>query len=463
VVDFSRELDALRNGPQPILAEVFGSELDATWIEHALEESTPYTLRNRKISREDVVWRVIAMAIWRDKSIGAVARFLGFATPGQGEPSKVADSSISQARRRVKPQSMHKLFIDTSRSWVDELVHQETLFHGLRVFACDGTTLSVVDTAENRSEFGGPTNQHGDSGYPQIRLMVMMATSSHVVVDAAFAGYSGKGTGEKTLVRGMALNRPDRSVVLFDAGLFDSAELWAHQSAGQKRHWLGRIKGDQSYKVIEVFGPDDELARITFTAKARRAHPGLPKTMLVRVLTGTNKDGKTIRWMTSFLDAETYTKQELLELYSERWEVELGYRESKTYMLERTKPLRSQTPDGVRQELWGIVIAYNLLRYRMARAAARVGLEGRRLKFNDALMAVMGFCMGLLWFDPPAHIDVLLENLDRSLAKMVLPPRRKRRSYPRAVKAQPKKYPTKSYKKPTVDGSASTSNGDGVA
>ncbi len=434
MAEFTMELDALRNSPKPILAEVFGSELDAHWIEEALSGPTPKQLRKRKIARDAIVWLVIAMAIWRDKSIGTVARHIGLAEAGQGMPSELANSSISKARTRVSHEAMHKLFTDTAASWYPEVSQQETLFHGLRIFSYDGTTLSVVDTEENRRAFGGPKNQHGPSGYPQIRLVVMMATSSHLVVDAAFAGYSGKGTGEKTLAAGMAGRLADGNVMLFDAGLFNSAELWAHQNAGPERHWLGRIKSNLTHKVLEVFGPGDELALLTFTDKARRQHPELPRNMKVRVLTGTNGEGKTIRWMTSLLDSGTYTKQELLELYAERWEVELGYRESKVYMLERNKPMRSQTPDGVRQELWGILLAYNVIRFRMAKAAARVGLEGRRLSFNDTLLPLMGICMGLLWFEPPKNFERLLDQLDSTLSKLVLPPRRKRTFYPRAVK-----------------------------
>ena len=443
MTDFERELDALRDSPKPILGEVFGSELDAAWIAKALSGPTDTKLRKRKIARDAIVWLIIAMAIWRDSSIATVARHIGFALPGQGKPSDLADSSISKSRGRVSHQAMHTLFIDTAKHWYSEVSECEVLFHGLRIFSCDGTTLSLVDTEENREEFGGPHNQHGNYGYPKIRLVAMLAASSHLIVDAAFAGYSGKGTGEKTLALGMAARLPDRSVMLFDAGLFIGAELWIHHNAGPNRHWLGRIKSDQTYKVLEDFGHGDELAQVTFTNKARRKYPQLPKTMTVRVLTGVDKDGETIRWMTSLLDPEAYTKEELLELYSERWEVELGYRESKVYMLDRTKPLRSQKPDGVCQELWGILLAYNLIRFRMAKAAARVGLEGRRLSFNNALVPLMGFCMGLLWFEPPKKFEQLLDQLNQTLSMLVLPPRRKRASYPREVKAHPKTYPVK--------------------
>lgn len=443
MTDFDREIESLRDSSRPILSKVFGSEIDSNLIKQALQKYDGNKFRKRKIARDSVVWLLIAMAIWRDLSIAVVARHIGMAQPGQGKPSKLADSSISKSRERVDYRALHTLFIDTAKHWYSEVAAQEVLFHGMKLFSCDGTTLSVVDTEANRKQFGGPNNQHGDSGYPKIRLVVMMATSSHLVVDAAFAGYSGKGTGEKTLAKGMAQKLPENSLLLFDAGLFNGAELWIHHNAGSNRHWLGRIKIDQTYKVIKKFGPGDELALVTFTNKARKKYPQLPKTMKVRVLTGTDEQGEPIRWMSSLLDPEIYSSQELFDLYSERWEVELGYRESKVYMLNRTKPLRSQKPDGVRQELWGILLAYNLIRFRMAKAASRVGLEGRRLSFTKSLVPLMGFCMGMLWFTPVKNLESSLADLDEVLSALVLPPRRKRSFYPRRVKAHPKRYPIK--------------------
>jgi hypothetical protein len=254
------------------------------------------------------------------------------------------------------------------------------------------------------------------------------------------AGYSGKGTGEQTLAQGMAAGLPDSSILLFDAGLFNCFELWKHQSSGQDRDWLGRVKLNLTYTVVETLGPGDERARFKVPSDVRREHPEMPEWLEVRVLTSQDSKGEVYRLMTTLLDAAEYPAEELWSLYNERWEVELGNREVKTYLLERNDPLRSKTPDGVRQEIWGILLAYNLIRYRMGRAASRVGLEGRQLSFKGALWNISVFCAAMAWMVAPTKIPALLERLDEALVEDVLPARRKRAPRPRAVKGRKKTY-----------------------
>jgi len=425
-----------------VIAQVFGQELDAQWVEEACHKATRHTIRKRKFPSDVVIWLVIAMALWRDMAVVDVARRLGIARTERqdGKRIKAARSSVSAARQRLGYNPMETLFFLATSFWLDLLGPHERLFHGRRVFALDGTTLLVPDTEENRREFGGPSNQHGPSGYPVVRLMVLLATGSHLVANAAMAGYSGKGTGEQTLAQGMAAGLPDSSILLFDAGLFNCFELWKHQSSGQDRDWLGRVKLNLTYTVVETLGPGDERARFKVPSDVRREHPEMPEWLEVRVLTSQDSKGEVYRLMTTLLDAAEYPAEELWSLYNERWEVELGNREVKTYLLERNDPLRSKTPDGVRQEIWGILLAYNLIRYRMGRAASRVGLEGRQLSFKGALWNISVFCAAMAWMVAPTKIPALLERLDEALVEDVLPARRKRAPRPRAVKGRKKTY-----------------------
>lgn len=325
------------------------------------------------------------------------------------------------------------LFKTAADYWARELAEVEPRWFGLRIYALDGTTLDVPDTSENRNEFGGPSNQHGPTGYPKVRVMVMLATGSHLMVDAAVAGYSGKGTGEKTLMVGMSSQLPDDSVLLFDAGLFHCAELWTHQNSGKNRHWLGCIKSDLRYEVVETLGEGDQLALFRVPSDVRVSHPGIPEVLEVRVIESIGADGKPLRLMTTLVDADKYPAEKLRQLYAERWEIELGYRETKTYLLERSTPLRSKKPEGVRQELWGILLAYNLIRYRMAVAATKSGVRPLQLSFKHCLLNIRTFCAAMLWMHAPSKFSKLLDDLDTVLGEIVLPPphERKKRRYPR--------------------------------
>jgi hypothetical protein len=148
--------------------------------------------------------------------------------------------------------------------------------------------------------------------------------------------------------------------------------------------------------------------------------------------------------VTSLLDPERYPAKELIALYHERWELELGYDEVKTHLLEREECIRSRTPDGVRQELWGIALAYNLIRVEMERAAAEAGVEPTRISFVAALALIRA---ELFWLSgprlAPGTIPKKLLRLRANLKRLVLPPRRPERSFPRAVKRKMTAYARK--------------------
>jgi hypothetical protein len=121
----------------------------------------------------------------------------------------------------------------------------------------------------------------------------------------------------------------------------------------------------------------------------------------------------------------------------------LAYDEIKTHMLDRQEAIRSRQPDGVLQELWGIALAYNLVRLEMERVAEEAGVEPTRVSFTNALALVRNTW---LWCSAPplapGNIPAHLADLRRALKLLVLPPRRPR-AYPRAVKLKMSNYPRK--------------------
>jgi hypothetical protein len=151
--------------------------------------------------------------------------------------------------------------------------------------------------------------------------------------------------------------------------------------------------------------------------------------------------------LTSLLDEKRYPANGIVALYHERWELELGYDEIKTHMLDRQEAIRSRTPGGVRQELWGIAIAYNLVRLEMERAADEAGVEPNRISFVNAMALIRN--AWLAWSTlplAPGRIPEGLLYLRRCLKLLILPPRRPERAYPRAVKVKMSAYDRKAPK-----------------
>lgn len=144
--------------------------------------------------------------------------------------------------------------------------------------------------------------------------------------------------------------------------------------------------------------------------------------------------------MTSLLDDEAWPAEEVLAMYHERWEIEIAFDELKTHMLERKKTLRSKQPDGVAQDLWGILLAYNLVQHRMAIASQTLKLQRRSMSFVYSLRLVRAFLIAAAWEGSPATVPRYLNKLDEELESAALPARRTKRRYARHVKAKMSNY-----------------------
>ena len=166
------------------------------------------------------------------------------------------------------------------------------------------------------------------------------------------------------------------------------------------------------------------------------AHCAVPEAM---ALLGRKVEPQTL--LTSLVDAAAYPAAEIIGLYHERWEIELGYGEVKTVMLAREETTRSRTPRGVSQELWGLALAYNLVRLEMERIAVEAGVTPDRISFKGALMCIEHALLTLS-LDSAGRIPEHLRRLRADVAHFILPKRR-HRSYPRAVKIKMSNYPRK--------------------
>ena len=421
--------------PRPEKLTAFADHLPREWIEQALQATGTATVRKRRLPAEQVVWLVLGMALFRDRSIVEVVDKLDLAFPGAGE-GPVAPSAVPQARARLGDEPMAWLFGHASRHWAHASAERHR-WRGLALYALDGTSLRVPDTAENRAHFGSAQGRT-ESGYPMTRVVALMAVRSHLLAAARFGPYT---RGEHSYANELWPEVPDGSLTIVDRNFLVAGVLIPLFRAGRERHWLIRAKKNTSWRVVRRLGPKDELVEMTVSHQARRDDPTLPESWFARAIHYQRKGFPPQTLLTSLVDAEQYPASELVELYHERWEIELGYDEIKTEVLEREEAIRSKSPEAVGQELWGILLAYNLVRLEMERVADEAGVEPTRISFIAALHLV---CDEWLWcaVAKPGAIPKHLRNLRAKLARLVLPARRAR-TYPRAVKVKMSSYPRK--------------------
>ncbi len=282
-----------------------------------------------------------------------------------------ARSALAQARQRLGVDPLEYLFARSSEVWATSSADQHR-WRGLALYAIDGSTIRVGDSPENWQAFGGsPGNgKRAGSAYPTVRAVGLMAVRSHVLAALRFAAYE---VGEVTLARELWPEIPANSLTLVDRNFLLGADLSRLAGDGTNRHWMTRAKSTTKPRTVERYGPNDALVEVLFADSTRRNNKDLPERWLVRAITYQRKGFRRSVLLTSLLDPVKYPRDEVVAMYHERWEIELGYDELKTHLLAREEAIRSRTPPTVRQELWGIGLAYNLVRLEMERAAAAAG------------------------------------------------------------------------------------------
>ena len=432
---FNQAFHAAATFASPPTLDDFRKRIDPIWIEEALAATGTATIRRRRLPADQVIWVVLGMGMFRDRPIEDVVSKLDLALPGAG--STIARSSVSQARERVGSEPIRWLFERSASVWSSRSAEAHQ-WRGLKLYGIDGSTVRVPDTPENREAFGGQSGRNGSqSGYPMVRIAALMVLRSHLLAACDFGSY---GANEVQYAKPLLDAIPSDSLTILDRGFFGARFLLEIEGTGN-RQWLTRARSDLKFRVIKKFGRGDELIEVKVSDHARRQDASLPETWQMRAVRYRRKGFSSQLLLTSLRDPEKYPATELAELYHERWELELGYDEIKTELLDREEAIRSRKPDGVKQELWGILLAYNLIRLEMARIAAEAHVEPTRISFVEALRLIRDEWEWLTVTSPGA-IPKRLETMRRNVKRYVLPPRRSR-SFPRAVKIKMSSYDRK--------------------
>jgi hypothetical protein len=418
--------------------DTFAKHLDRDWIEEALLSTGSATLRRRRLPAEQTVWLVIGMALMRNRPITDVVRHLELALPGRGESRTVAPSTVAQARSRLGAEPLEWLFARSAAQWAHESADRHR-WRGLALYGVDGTTARVPDSEVNRAHFGGQSAGAGRelSGYPSVKIAALMVLRSHLVVSVDFGPYK---NDERSYASTLWSAVPDNSLVLMDRAFLQANVLIPITEAHANRHWLTRAKSSSKWRVLEQLGPGDQLIEMDVSSEARRQDPTLPKTFKARAILYQRPGFRPETLLTSLLDAKRFPADELRALYHEQWEIELGYDEIKTDLLRREETIRSKSPAAVAQELFGIFLAYNLVRLEMERIADETGVPPTRISFVAALRLIVDEWGWATITGSPGAIPRHIADMRDTIRQFVLPPRRSERSYPRAVKLKMSNY-----------------------
>ncbi|MBE8168563.1 MAG: IS4 family transposase [Shewanella sp.] len=284
------------------------------------------------------------------------------------EINETSTGPYCQARQRL-PENAIKSLLRTSGKNLDNSTSSDYLWHNRRVVLTDGSKLSMPDTPENQIEYPQPKSQKKDLGFPQLRILVLIALGSGAVLDSDVAACKGKGTGEQALLRQMHSTLKVGDILLGDANFENYFSLTQLLQSGVDAVFEKNGARNVDFRTChEKLGKKDGLFKLERPPKpewmSEEIYSQQPEELTVRMV----KHKKRVI-VTTLTDAKAYSVKALIELYISRWHVELDFRSIKTMM--KMDILRCGSPDMVRKEIDVHLLVYNMIRALMVRAAKK--------------------------------------------------------------------------------------------
>src|SRR5436305_11955167 len=252
----------------------------------------------------------------------------------------------------------------------------------MRTMALDGFVVDVPDTPANERAFGRPGSSRASAAFPQSRVLSLCETGSHVLWRSLIKPCS---RGEATMAHSLLRSLRKDMLLLWDRNFLSYQTVSEVRQRGA--HLLARIKSNLIFEPIRILDDGSYLAKLYRSpADRKRDRDGV----VVRIIEYTFDDpgrpgsGEPHRLLTTLLDETLDPARTLIVLYHERWEEEVTIDELKTHQRERPV-LRSQTPGGVVQEIYGLLLGHYVIRVLMQEAAASRGLDPQRMSFTGTL------------------------------------------------------------------------------
>jgi len=343
--------------------------------------------RERDLPAHVVVYYAIALALYMQSSYREVLRCLLEGVQWLLDPTvtfKVAgNSGISQARTRLGWEPLQQLHDEVVKP-IAVTATKGAWYRGLRLVSVDGSTLEVADEAANDEAFGRPGASRGESAFPQLRFVALVENGTHVLFGTQLGPYA---TGEITLAK-VALSALGKGMLCLADRNFFSFPLWT-QARGTGADLLWRIKINARLPREQPLADGSYLSSI-YPSESDRRHQrnGVTVRVIEYRLHGVTDAESIYRLLTSLLDPAQAPATELAALYHERWEIETALAELKTHLRGAKIVLRSKTPDLVRQEFYGLMMAHFAVRGLMHEAALKADTDPDQLSFLHAVRVV---------------------------------------------------------------------------
>jgi len=366
---------------------VIAAKFPLAKVREILNQTERTSERQRDLPAHVVVYYVIALALYMRSSYQEVLRCLLEGVRwllGPSQAIKVTGKSgISQARGRLGSEPLRRLY-DQSVVPIAQAQTRGAWYRGWKIVTIDGTTLDVADTEENDKEFGRPPASRGRSGFPQVRLVSLVENGTHVLFGSQIGGCR---TGEGRLADLVLGSLQEGMLCLADRYYFSYKRWRAAAKPGAALLW--RVKVGLNLPCLKRLPDGSYLSKIYPSSYDRqRDRKGVEVRVIEYTLKGVADAEPVYRVITTILDPSEAPAGELAALYHERWEIETALDELKTHLRGASIVLRSKTPELVRQEVYGLLLAHFAIRGLMHEAAIKADVDADQLSFLHCVHVV---------------------------------------------------------------------------
>jgi hypothetical protein len=338
--------------------------------------------RSRLLPARVVVYYVLAMCLFFGQGYEEVARLLtdglAYARRWRGTWRVPTTAAITRARARLGPEPLRALFAEVCQPVATE-AGSGSFYRAWRLVAVDGTTFDLPDTAANAGFFGRPGSPRGagKGAFPQVRVAGLGECGTHAIFAAALGPLA---VHETELARRLFGRLRAGMLLIADRG-FTGFDLW-RAAAATGADLLWRVRNSAVLPVAEQLADGSYLSHI-YAARDKHRHAD---PITVRVVEYTLAGQATVyRLITTILDPAQAPALDLAALYAQRWEFEISLGELKTHQGAPRMVLRSHTPDGVQQEVYGFLLVHYAIRALMHQAALDAATDPDRISFTRTL------------------------------------------------------------------------------
>jgi putative transposase len=390
------------------------------------------------------LWAFLSQVLFKDEQrscLAAVARVIVLLVALEKRPCSDDSGAYCRARAKLPVPILRRLAVQVADG-CEQQVPDEWLWKGRHVHLVDGSTISMPDTPANQAEYPQPTTQEPGLGFPIARLVVLLSLATAMVKDLAIGPYAGKETGETALLRELLERFKSGDIMLADRYFCSYFMIALLLERGVD--FVARLHQARTadFRRGTRLGPGDHLVEWQRPAKPewmdQETYERMPASLRVREVEvqvqqpGFRVDSFVV--VTTLTDADQYSRDDIAELYHQRWLAELDIRTIKCTL--GLDVLRCKSPEMVRRELWTGLLAYNLIRQSMLQAAVQAGLSPRQLSFTAALQKIAASWNTILVCQDAAVLLLIEIHLGDLATHQVGD--RPDRVEPRAIKRRPK-------------------------